>query len=243
MDPQLEVGRMSTLFLHPMGLDGGCWQLARLEGVMPDLPGHGRRPMPPALTLEAAADEVLGTVPGRFDVVGVSLGGTLAIRMALRHPERVRSLLVACTSVLDAPERSKRLRERGAAAERGGMAGVLDTTLERWFTPAALADPQHPGVAYARRRLLADDPQAFAAWWRAMAAHTVREEMGGVRCPVTVLSGRQDTAAATAHMLELFDALACRRRMEIIPGPHMLHLETPGDFAGAVERHLAWAQT
>ena len=233
---------MPTLFLHPMGLDGECWQFTRLEGVMPDLPGHGRSPLPRVLTLESAADAVLATVPDRVDVVGVSLGGTLAIRMALRHPKRVRSLLVACSSVLDAPERGERLRERGAAAERGGMAGVLDTTLGRWFTPAALADPQHPGAAYARRRLLADDPRAFAAWWRAMAAHTIRGVMGGVRCPVTVLAGRQDRAAATADMLELFDTLACPRRMEIIPGPHMLHLETPDDFAGAVQRHLAWAE-
>jgi 3-oxoadipate enol-lactonase len=195
------------------------------------------------MTLESVADEILGTVEGPIDIVGVSLGGALAARMALVAPNRVRSLLIACSSVLDTPERRERLLERADSVDRVGMAGVLDPTLERWFTAPALATPDHRGVAYARRRLLADDARAFAMWWRALGAHTVRDEIGRIRCPVTVLAGRDDAASSVVHVLELFDTLQAPRRMEVLPGPHMLPLETPAAFADAVRRHLRWSQS
>lgn len=162
--------------------------------------------------------------------------------MALRAPVRVRSIMVACSGVLDTPERSERLRDRAASTERTGMAGVADTTLERWFTAAARGAPEHPGVRYARARLLSDDPHAFAAWWRAMAAHRVHDEIGSIRCPVTVLAGREDAAAPTSQMIELFDAFRGPRRMEIVPGPHMLQLEQPQAFAEAVRLHSRWVE-
>jgi 3-oxoadipate enol-lactonase len=235
---------VTTVFLHPMGLDGKCWQFTRLRGVKPDLPGHGRSALRAApLTIESVADEMLGSVEGPMDIVGVSLGGALAARMALAAPGRVRSLLIACSSVLDTPERRERLLERAETVDRVGMAGVLDSTLERWFTAAALAEPDHPGVAYARRRLLADDARAFALWWRALGAHTVRDEIGRIRCPVTVLAGRHDAASSVGHVLELFDVLQGPRRMEVLPGPHMLPLEMPEAFANAVRLHVHWVHS
>jgi 3-oxoadipate enol-lactonase len=235
---------MTTVFLHPMGLDGRCWQFTGLRGFKPDLPGHGHSPLPAEpLTLGSAADEILGAVDGPVDIVGVSVGGALGTRMAIMAPDRVRSLMIACSSVLDAPERRERLLERADSVDRVGMAGVLDSTLERWFTSSTLAAPHHRGVAYARRRLLADDPRAFALWWRAMGAHTVRDEIGKIRCPVTTLAGRHDAASSVAHVLEVFDALQGPKRMEILPGPHMLQLETPAAFADAVRRHLRWVQS
>ncbi|HET9002019.1 MAG TPA: alpha/beta fold hydrolase [bacterium] len=235
---------MTLLLLHPLGLDSECWQFIELQATKPDLPGHGHNPLRgDELTIERVADEVLERVDGAADVVGVSMGGTLAVRMALRDPKRIRSLMVACTSVLDSPERSQRLRERATSVDRAGMAGVLNSTLERWFTPAALANPEHPGVTYARRRLLSDDARAFAMWWRAMAAHAVREEIGMIRCPVTMLAGRHDAAAPMGHVLEVFDALHAPRRMEVLAGPHMLPLENPSLFADAVRLHLHWVES
>lgn len=235
---------MTLLLLHPLGLDSECWQFTGLQAVKPDLPGHGHNPLRgDDLTIERVADEVLERIDGVADVIGVSMGGTLAVRMALRDPKRIRSLIVACTSVLDSPGRSEKLRERATSVDRGGMAGVLNSTLERWFTPAALANPEHPGVAYARRRLLSDDARAFAMWWRAMAAHAVREEIGIIRCPVTMLAGQRDASASVGQVLEVFDALHAPRRMEILAGPHMLPLENPTLFADAVSLHLHWVQS
>jgi pimeloyl-ACP methyl ester carboxylesterase len=123
---------------------------------------------------------------------------------------------------------------------RLGMDGTLDATLRRWFSPRALARRDHPGVAYARRRLLADDPVVVSKTWSILGTHSLREELLGIAAPVTVLGGRDDAAVPIGRLLELYEFLP-KARLEVLPGPHMLPLEEPGAFANAVMRHLTWA--
>jgi pimeloyl-ACP methyl ester carboxylesterase len=229
----------TLVLLHPIGLDSNCWEALRIAGaVTPDLPGHGRNPQGAATTgLAQAADCIAEAVSGKLDVAGVSLGGVVAQHLALRHPDRVRSLLLACCSAASPPEA---MLARAAAAEAAGMAGVVEPTLERWFTPAALAAAEHPGVAYARRRLEADDAAVFAAFWRALAGHDTRRRLGEITVPVTVLGGWEDVATPLDRLLDLARRLP-DSRTELLHGPHMLHLERPEVFAAALGRHLAWA--
>jgi pimeloyl-ACP methyl ester carboxylesterase len=232
----------TLVLLHPIGLDSNCWEGLRLAAaVTPDLPGHGRsrsRPGAPATGLAEVADGIALTIPGVLDVAGVSLGGVVAQHLALRHPARVRSLLLACCSAAVSPEA---MLARAAEVEAAGMAGVVETTLARWFTPATLAAAADPAVAYARGRLEADDPAVFAAFWRALARHDTRERLGEITVPVTVLGGWEDLATPVERLLDLARRLP-NGRTELLHGPHMLHLERPEEFAAAVGRHLAWAE-
>jgi len=129
--------------------------------------------------------------------------------------------------------------ERARAAEDGGMEAVVASTLGRWFSQFALADPNHAGVAYARRCLLADDPRVFAAYWRAMAVHDVKDRLAGIRMPVTVITGSIDVAAPAASLQAMADRLPVSR-FEIVSGPHILPLEEPERFAAAIHRHRRW---
>jgi 3-oxoadipate enol-lactonase len=228
---------MTMLLLHPVGLDRGCWQFCDLAGEMPDYPGHGGRPAPVdgKLGLGRVADEIADSYSEPLDVVGVSIGGAVAQYLAIRHPDRVRSLLVACTGPAGAPR-----LDRAEETIRLGMAGTLDTTMRRWFTPAALAQPDHPGVAYARRRLLTDDPAGVAAIWAADRSLLTPEALATIEVPVTVLGGRQDQSATLPRITDLFQSMP-GSRLEIISGPHLLPLERPREFSAAVRRHLDWA--
>jgi pimeloyl-ACP methyl ester carboxylesterase len=228
---------MTLVLLHPVGLDGGCWQFCDLPGQRPDYPGHGGRPAPAdgVLDFGRVADEIADRCTGPLDVVGLSIGSAVAQYLAVRHPYRVRSLLLACNGPAGAPR-----LDRAEETIRLGMAGTLDVTLRRWFTPAALAQPGHPGVRYARERLLADDPEGVAAIWAADRSLLTPEALGAITVPVTVLGGRQDQAATVPRVTEVFQALPSAR-LEIIQGPHMLQLERPREFSAAVRRHLAWA--
>jgi pimeloyl-ACP methyl ester carboxylesterase len=237
---------VTVVFLHPIGLDGACWQFLtaqfltaqRLAGaVRYDLLGHGDRGQPPAgLSLESLADDVTAAVPGDLDVVGLSFGGAVALTIGLRRPERVRSLLLACSG---AGGHREVLRQRADDAERLGMAGVLDVTLQRWFTPAALGDSGHRGVRYARDRLLGDSPVAFAAAWRALAELDAFGELPSLKARTTVLHASADVAGpleAKAAMVEQMP----EARLAVIPGPHMVQLENPNSFGEAVAEHLDW---
>jgi len=230
---------MTTVLIAPIGLDERCWEPSGLlagDAVAHLLPGFGGRPRatPPA-TMAQLADEVAAAHAGPLDVVGVSMGAMVGQNLAVRHPDRVRSLLMACTGPSVDPAA---MEQRARAVEQGGWDAVLDSTLERWFTaPALRQDPPHRGVAYARATLLALAPAAFADGWRSIASHDVRDDLARVRARVTCLAGRQDASAPVERVRHVADGIPGARLVEL-DGPHMLHLERPDAFADAVRAHL-----
>jgi pimeloyl-ACP methyl ester carboxylesterase len=229
---------MTTVLLHPVGLDADSWQFVTLpEAARHEYPGHGRRPLdPPDFSLEFLADEVAETYSEPLDLVGISLGGIVAQHVALRHPNRVRSLFLACTTGATEPEI---LLARAEAVTSQPLEKFVDVTLRRWFGEDPVSDSSNLAVAYARRRLLTDDPRAIAACWRAMTKHHTLENLRQVTVPVTCLAGRNDAAASGPVVETLYKALP-NARFEMVDGPHMLQLQCPGLFTAAVKRHFEW---
>jgi 3-oxoadipate enol-lactonase len=234
---------VTLVLLTPIGLDDGCWrevELPPVDLVTHMFPGFGGRPrLACAPDMAQLADEVVESYEGPLDLVGVSMGGMVAQNIAVRHPGRVNSLLTACTGAVSDPAT---MLDRAATVESAGMAGVLDTTLERWFTAEALSRrPQPGGVGYARDTLLALDPGAFADGWRAIATHDVRGGLPGVRVRTTCIAGDADAASPVARGEEIA-RLVPNCRFVILPGPHMMHLENPEGFAATLVAHLDWAR-
>lgn len=230
---------MTTLFLHPVGLDANCVQWLDVPQVQAGtFPGHGERARArPGLRLEHMADEIAGWTTGPLDVIGASLGGMVALHLALNHPHRVRSLVLACTTAAgDAAVMS----DRAAATEERGSLGMLDETMTRWFTvPTVKGDPLDPPVAYARERLIAMDAGALADTWRAIAAHDVRNRLAAITAPATCIAGLKDLSTPPPVMTELADGLP-NSRLVTMDAPHMAFLERPAEFSAFVREHLAW---
>jgi pimeloyl-ACP methyl ester carboxylesterase len=229
----------TLVLLTPIGLDARCWDAVDLPDVPTrrhEFPGFGSRARAAEQpTMQSLADEVLELAEGTIDVAGISMGGMVAQHVALRDPARVRSLLVACTGAAVDPAV---MAARAEAADAQGMADVLEETLARWFTPPALAEPAHPGVAYAREALLALDPRCFADGWRAIATHDTRARLAELRLPTTCLAGRGDPVGTPERVQALADGIP-GSRFVVIDGPHMIQLEEPAAFAAALGEHLA----
>lgn len=226
---------MPVVYLHPIGLDAQLWRdVAGPDDVALSFPGFGDTPLDGPPTFPALADFVADSVAEPADLVGVSLGSMVAQHTALLRPEKVRSVVLACGGVAGNAEAS---RQRARDTREDGMAGVLETTLQRWFTPEALEAREHPGVEYTRKRLLTDDPAVFAAYWEMMAEHDLRERIGRLRVPVTVLAAAGDRAVPVDVMrgvAGLIDGAV----FEVIDGPHIVPLENPAGFTDVVRRHL-----
>lgn len=121
------------------------------------------------------------------------------------------------------------------------MESILSSTMQRWFTPEVLvANPPHPGVAYARSCLMAMDPVAFAHAWRALAEHDVLNRLNQIRVPVTCLAASSDASSPVSTREALTNTLP-NARLVILDGPHMIHLENPVDFSKAIREHIAWS--
>jgi 3-oxoadipate enol-lactonase len=232
---------MHVLLLPAIGLDAASWDGTSIPDAVPmDLPGFGVQELPPGgLDLPAMADDVVARAPsGMLDVVGCSMGAMVGLQIGLRHRERVRSLVVACAPVAADPAV---MQERAEVVRSGGIASQIPGTLERWFTEAALADG-HPAVGRARQRLEADDSEAFAQGWLAIAGHDVRSRLPELDLPVTLIAGREDKAAAPAA-LEAFQEGLPNSRLVVLDGPHILYMECPEAFSRAVEDHLRWVES
>lgn len=230
---------MTTVMLHPVGLDKDCWQFLDLpDAIAISFPGHGDEPGTGPVTMEGLADFVSERCPEPVHVVGLSLGAMVALHTALRHPHLVKSLLVACGA---SATHREALLQRAEDAERLGMPGVLNTTMTRWFTAGAL-ETSPPGVTYARHRLLADDPATFASYWRAMSLHDVTADLGEIAVPTTVVAGSYDVSVTPRAMRVIADAVPGAKYMEV-PGPHMLQLECPERLRDVMVSHIEWAES
>jgi 3-oxoadipate enol-lactonase len=230
-----------VVLLHPIGLDGDSWQFLtdpRLaNAVRYTLLWHGGRKRPSTeLSLASLADDVLDANPGQVDLVGLSLGGAVALTAAVRRPERVRSLLLACSGV---GGHGDVLRERASEVGRVGMAGILDSTFNRWFTDEVRRSEKHPGLSYARDRLLRHSPESFAAGWRALAELDLFDALPAISARTTVLHADQDVTGSKESRMAITRRIP-DSRFVTVRGPHMVQLENPDGFQAALLDHLGW---
>jgi pimeloyl-ACP methyl ester carboxylesterase len=234
------AGDGPTIYLlHPVGLDGASWAAvsrrleARFRVVRLDLPGHGGSPRlarSPRVAdyAEAVGDLILRQSGRATAVVGLSFGGMVAQQLALSRPPLVGALaLCGCTATFADAVRPM-IRARGEAALQGGMGAVVETTLERWFTPAFLAAG---GAGAVRARLESDDPRGWADAWAAMSLHDCQPKLGALRIPVLCLAGEKDLAAAPEAMGAMAAAIPGGRLDVIAGAPHMMQIETPDAMA------------
>jgi pimeloyl-ACP methyl ester carboxylesterase len=225
----------AIVLLHPIGLDRASWQFVDVPDASAiDLPGHGgTRPLAD-MSLASLADYVCAQVDGVFHLVGLSMGGMIAQHVAVRHPNRLASLVIACASGTASRDV---LGKRAAEVEQDGMQGVVEEYLVRWFSEPALADRAHRGVAYARERLLADDAHVIGACWRAMSMHDLLPSLDRISVPTTVIAGSADVSAPVSKMREVADRIP-GARLRVADGPHMLHLEAPGALTEVLADHF-----
>jgi pimeloyl-ACP methyl ester carboxylesterase len=195
----------------------------------------------------AAAFDALGL--GRADLLGHSLGGMVALRFALAHPERVASLVLMDTSArpmplpLPEPVRAalvKLVHHDGVAALLPGIRGREDVapafrrTVERMGEDAFWARIQ--------RKLEAMDPFAWEALLAVLGEHApVVDRLGEIRCPTLVLVGAEDRPFLEPAE-ELARGIAGAERVTITDAAHSPQLENPPAWSAAIRAHLARAR-
>lgn len=249
--PSLHVesrGSGSPLVLvHGFTQSGRAWGragdvlAARFHLVAIDAPGHGRSAGVTA-DLSGGADLMAGAVAAvapEADWLGYSMGGRFALHVALRHPARVRRLiLVSTTAGIDDPrDRSERRHSDERLAARVEEEGV--ERFVRWW----LAQPLFaslPAEAAAIETRLEGTAAGLASSLRQAGAGVQQPLwplLSGLQMPVLVIAGSLD-AKYREVANRLVEAIGDNASMIVIPGAgHACHLEKPEEFAGAV---TAW---
>ncbi|MBX3635307.1 MAG: alpha/beta hydrolase [Rubrivivax sp.] len=190
----------------------------RWQVLCPDLHGHGRSPAWPAgagdtLHTDAAAVAALAG-PGRLHLVGHSYGAAVALQIALRHPERVRSLTlyepVLFGLLRRAPDCADELGEiEDVAASVSALVGAgCDEDAARVFTGYWGGAASWAALSEAQRRTLAARVAVVPRHFRALfAARWDATLLQRLRMPVLLLRGSATRAPAARVAQLLADAL------------------------------------
>lgn len=176
----------------------------------------------------------------RADLCGLSLGGVVALWVAIHHPDRVRRLVLACTAAKVGTEEAWRTRAEAVLA--GGTASIADTVMERFFS-ADFRDREPEVVAAARATLTGLPGEGYLGCCLALSTADLRDQLVQVAAPTLVLAGGADEATPPSVMQELYEGLPDARWLELHGVGHLANLEAPDTFARAVLDHLTDGST
>lgn len=244
------MNQTTTVVLH--GFTGSATAMAPLTRRLPepvlalDLPGHGSGPIsddPADYTMAAAVAGVVSATAHleHFALVGYSMGGRVALHVALAHPHRVAALALIGTraGIADPAERAERIAADEALADRIESEGI-EWFADYWADRPLFATQRTRLSAHQQAELraqrLACHPQGLAQSLRGMGAGEVEPigcRLSEMPMPCTLIAGSDD--AKFAAIAQQMAAAMPRAIVRCIPDAgHAAHLEAPDATAAAV---------
>jgi 3-oxoadipate enol-lactonase len=235
-----------VLLIQGLGTDSRGWALQRMafgrhfRCFAPDNRGVGHTGQPPRpYSLEQMGRDALAVLDAEgvtsAHVIGASMGGVIAQIIGVMHPERTRSLVLACTSCRHHPWRRELLQEWADTVQERGAAGLGDDGL-RWLVGPRLRRRFGMWLNILARILLNSDPDGFAAQVQAIldAPDELRFELRQLRVPVLVITGSQDALTPIGDAEELAEMIPYAQLVELRGAAHGLMVESPNAFNDAV---------
>jgi pimeloyl-ACP methyl ester carboxylesterase len=238
--PDFSRGR-KLVFLHPAGSNGHSWHnqydyLGKSHSpIAIDLPGHGR----------SSGIEGLGAIKDYADftaafldalkidsavIAGRSMGGAIAMDLALRYPNRVQALILMATAAkFNIP------KERADGWHAVTMGRAPQPFTRDGYSPKTAQEIIQEGWMEQIRT----DPRV--RWTDIVACSQVdlRDQISRIDKPTLILAGADDQATPPAD-LEFIKSRIKGSRLEIIAdAAHNLTTEKPGEVNAAVEKFLA----
>jgi 3-oxoadipate enol-lactonase/4-carboxymuconolactone decarboxylase len=234
--------RPVLMLSHSLGLDHGMWD-AQVADFLPhfqvlryDTRGHGASETTTGdYTIEQLGRDALAVADAAgvdsFAFCGLSLGGMIGQWLAVNAPDRVTHLVLANTSPRLTDPAAMEARRR--AVVDGGMPAVADMVMRRFFSPSVLQSGA-PGVASARRVLLATDPSGYAGCCAAIRDMDQTALLPRIATPTLVISGDQDVGMPWDEHGDVLTRGIRGARAVRLPAAHISNIERPRSFAAAV---------
>ena len=225
---------------HALGCDLHMWDgvaalLSRAHTVLRyDHRNHGASEIVPGdlrieMLAQDAADLIAREAYGEpVHFVGLSMGGMTAQALAVRHPELLKTVVIANSAAHYPDQASWTAREE--TVRTAGIAAIATGAVSRWLTPGYTSTKGGAAAAQSLKDvLLRNEPQAYIASCNAVAAIDVRESNRRIAVPTLVIGGLQDEATPMS-MSEAMVAAIPGARLATIDAAHLSAVERSVEF-------------
>lgn len=247
-----EAGRGDTLVLiHGLADDHRAWRrtvpdlVLRHRVLLYDLRGHGQTSLgSPDGTLRQLGSDLASLLDAievdHADIAGFSLGGTIAMRLAIDHPDLVRHLVLVATSSRVGRAASEWYRERAAMVERADPR--LRGTLDQDTADVYAQSPGELDEGLLIRRQSTGDPRGYGNACVAMAglnASPLDPELPRIKAPTLVVASDRDQHCPP-KAAEIIATGIGGSQLEILEGAgHPIPVERPAELARSINSFLS----
>lgn len=239
----------TLLFLHGIGGNARNWEAQldhfadRYQACAWDARGYGESggAVERFEQFTDAAAAVIDALGAPAHVVGLSMGGRIALDLANRYPDRLRSLTLANTSAGSAETAAP---EKVAAF----LALRLKPLVEEGLTPADIAETivagiEGPNISARAREALLDshrrlDKDGYIAAMKAVTGFTAFPDFASLAVPTLVLTASEDRVAPPAHARQMAERIPGARLVELSGAGHISNIEAPEAFNAALGEFL-----
>jgi 3-oxoadipate enol-lactonase len=235
------------VFINSLGTDFRIWRdvIVRLAGSYPllayDKRGHGLSDVGDApYSIDDHVDDLIGLLEHlnvrQAVICGLSVGGLIAQGLYARRPDLVRALILCDTAHKIGT--SEMWAARIKAIEDGGLAGIVDGVMERWFT-APFRDPANPAFSGYRNMMLRQPVDGYTGTCAAIRDADFTVAATRIAVPTLCVVGDQDGATPPELVLSMA-RLVPSARYEVIPGAgHIPCVEQPEALTAVIEAFLS----
>lgn len=251
-------GAPPILFIQGLGADKNGWNLQRLatapwyQAIALDNRGAGRSDKPHgAYSLEQMADDAVSVLDHAgvetAHVVGASMGGAISQIVAVKYPERIRSLTLACTAGRNHPWREELLTSwRDAALEQG--IGAMGRLAARWVIGPRSFRRLLPATSWLGPLALGRPAHAFAAQVDAILAASDQhqdliDQLPEIAVPTLILVGNQDILTPRGDSEDLAATIPTAELVVISGAAHGFMVEHATTFNRVLLEFLSRAET
>lgn len=260
-----ESGRRSgspVLMIQGLGADKHLWNLQRLalapwyRTIAFDNRGAGRSDKPHgAYSMEQMADDAVAVLDHAgiesAHVIGASMGGVISQVLALRHPERIRSLTLACTACRHHPWRKELLAGWAEKAQTDGV-GAMTAEAARWVIGPRSFRRLSPAIGWMGPLALSRPAHAFAGQVAAILSidDGLANQLDQISAPTMVIVGNQDILTPRGDSEEIAEQIPSAELVVISGAAHGFMIEHATtfnrimlDFLGRAEHAVATSTT
>ena len=210
----------------------------RFQVVRYDTRGHGQTSAPPGpYTLDQLAEDAhalfaaLGINETHW--VGLSMGGMIGETCALKYPGVFLSMVLADTTSRRPPGAEQMWGERIRLAQEKGMAALVDSTLERWFT-APYRNARKDVMARIGEHIRTTPVAGYAGCSQAIADIDLMDRLKEIKCPVLIMVGEEDHGTPPEMARQIHENLPGSELLIIASAAHFSNVEQPEVFNQAM---------